>query len=321
VTAVTVAFLLRVYNAARRPDAARVLGILWDLASYWPRAAHPFVPPCYAQKAVPDLVERAQNYIDKGHTVVLSSHSQGSLIVLAVALRMDPARRKRLGLVMAGSQLQWAYPRAFPAVVDVGAYRRVLSDLKGRWYVLARGTDPLGGPVLSWDLRNADGKLTACALTEGRKPEDEQPGRVEPHGPGFWTAGHDWWISDPMPVYPASYGFGLAPFVMKAQRHSGYWSHPQWDQAVARASAPFSGPSPPGHLLRDGPGNALDHPQAAVGQPAGEVRRLYREVLDEGVESERRRRSGQEAGHELGRGLGQVVPLEDGESSALDRDP
>ena len=240
VTAFTLGFLLRVYNAARRPDSARTLGILWDLASYWPRAAHPFVPPCYAQKAVPELVERAHHYIDQGHKVVLSAHSQGTLIIIAAALRMGichPGSCDQLGLVMAGSQLQWAYPRAFPAVVNVDAYRRVLRDLNGRWYVLARGTDPLGGPVLSWNLTESGGNMTACVLTTDGKPAKAPPQAVTPEGPGLWFAGHDWWISDPMPAAPGDYGFALPPFGVAVQRHSGYWSHPRWDQAVAGAAA------------------------------------------------------------------------------------
>jgi hypothetical protein len=32
-------------------------------------------------------------------------------------------------------------------------------------------------------------------------------------------------------------GFTLPPFSVSLQRHSGYWSHPQWDQAVAHAAA------------------------------------------------------------------------------------
>jgi hypothetical protein len=239
VTAVTLGFLLRVYNAARRPDAARTLGILWDLAPYWPRAAHPFVPPCYAQKAVPELAERAHRYITNGHKVVLSAHSQGTLIVIAAALRMKvshPESCGHLGLVMAGSQLHWAYPRAFPAVVDLDAYQRVLNKLNGCWYVLARGTDPLGGPVLSWNLRENDGNLTACVLTKDDQPGEKEAQPVKPGGPGLWFAGHDWWISDPMPAAPDDCGFALPPFSMALRRHSGYWSHPRWDQAVARAA-------------------------------------------------------------------------------------
>jgi hypothetical protein len=208
------------------------------MASKIPGVAQ-LVPPCYAQRAVPDLVERAHRYIRKGHTVVLSAHSQGSLITLAAALRMKacyPCSCKYLGLVMAGSQLQWAYPRAFPAVVDLHAYQRVLGDLNGRWYVLARGTDPLGGPVLSWNLNENDGKLTACELTKDGTPGEEGPQAADPHGPGLWIAGHDWWISDPMPAAPADCGFTLHPFSTSTQRHSGYWSHPQWDRAVARAA-------------------------------------------------------------------------------------
>jgi hypothetical protein len=257
VTAFTLAFLLRVYNAARRPDAARTLGILWDLCSYWPRAAHPFVPPCYAQKAVPDLVDRASKYIKQGHKVVLSAHSQGTLIAIATALRMqaedqveDSDLCQDLGLVMAGSQLQWAYPRAFPAVVNVGAYKRVLDGLDGRWYVLARGTDPLGGPVFSWNLSRSEGILTADVLTkDGNRSWTDRQAKDSKRD-GLWIAGQDWWISDPMTPGPDDYGFTLPPFSLSVQRHSGYWSHPRWDQAVAHAAALNPSNPPEEQLLR-----------------------------------------------------------------------
>ena len=271
VTVLTLAFLLRVYTAARRPDSARALGILWDLASYWPRAAHPFVPPCYAQKAVPDLVERAHRCIEARHKVVLSAHSQGSLITVAAALRMKkihPDSCQHLGLVMAGSQLQWAYPRAFPAVIDLDAYRRVLSDLDGRWYVLARGTDPLGGPVLSWDLNESNGNLTAPRLAKSVEPDEYTPRTARRDERGLWIAGHDWWISDPMPASQDKCGFALTPFSLATERHSGYWSHPQWDQAVARAA----GLSQPAGQAGDQPGDqAGDQPAGPPGTPPGDL--------------------------------------------------
>ena len=239
VTVFTIAFLVMVYNAARRPNAGRALGILWDLASYWPRAAHPFVPPCYAQKAVPDLLERAHRYIEDGNKVVLSAHSQGSLITIAVALRMKILHKDscaNLGLVMAGSQLQWAYPRAFPAVVDLDAYQRVLDFLNGRWYVLVRGTDPLGGPVLSWNLRESGGELTAGVVAGRGQLGEEDRQVVCAGGPGLWIAGNDWWISDPRSSAVANCGFALPVIDLSLRTHFGYWSHPQWDHAVAYAA-------------------------------------------------------------------------------------
>jgi len=238
VLALVTALLLKVvYDAARRPDSARALGILWDLASYWPRAAHPFVPPCYMQKAVPELMARVRAYWEDGYRVVLSGHSQGTLLTIATAMRLaaedGTAAGQGLGLVMGGSQLQWAYPRIFPAVVNYDSYRAVLTAVGGRWYVLARGTDPLGGPVLSWNLRTGNGELTADVLTGG-------PGGPsatgKPDDGGRLVLGQDWWIRDPMNQHSDAVGTRLPWFSTATERHSGYWPAPAWDEAVARAA-------------------------------------------------------------------------------------
>ena len=52
------ALLRAVYNAARAPESGRQLGVLADLACFWPREAHPIVPPCYAMKVAPELAAR-----------------------------------------------------------------------------------------------------------------------------------------------------------------------------------------------------------------------------------------------------------------------
>ena len=243
VLALVTALLLKVvYDAARRPDAARALGILWDLASYWPRAAHPFVPPCYMQKAVPELMARVRAYREDGYRVVLSAHSQGSLLAVATAMRLaaedDTAACQGLGLVMGGSQLQWAYPRIFPAVVNYASYQAVMRAVGGRWYVLARGTDPLGGPVLSWNLRVDNGELAAEVLTDGA---DGRAATGKPDDGGRLVLGQDWWIRDPMNQHSAAAGPRLPWFSTATERHSGYWPAPAWDQAVGRAA----GVSPP----------------------------------------------------------------------------
>ena len=36
----------------------KTVGALWDVAILWPRAVHPLAPPCYAVRAVPEVVDR-----------------------------------------------------------------------------------------------------------------------------------------------------------------------------------------------------------------------------------------------------------------------
>jgi hypothetical protein len=123
------------------------------------------------------------------HAVVLSGHSQGSLISVAALAVLDYQSRHapadssddrqpwltrqhssdalpRMGFASYGSQLQFAYARLFPSYFGYGRLRWItdvvlpalpgqpvtLKDHRplGRWRGFYRWTDPLGGPVLSW---------------------------------------------------------------------------------------------------------------------------------------------------------------------------
>jgi hypothetical protein len=243
-----VSLLRAVYLAARQPESGRRLGIIADVAQFWPREAHPIVPPCYALKVVPELVSRVEDHLrDPGTRVVLCGHSQGSLLVAVAAARLledlPPQDRERIGLVTAGSQLQWAYPRAFPAVVPHASLARLAGGLDGRWRALCRGTDPLGGAVMTWRRQVFDGML----LGVGYRPDGSE-GALAPalRGPtGALVLGGDHWLPDPQ----------RGPFPGRRWRsgvsaHSDYTSDPEWDRAVAIAAglldveAPESPPLP-----------------------------------------------------------------------------
>ncbi|QFZ23199.1 hypothetical protein [Saccharothrix syringae] len=235
VLALLVLALLRaVYLAARRPDKARQVGVLADLAAFWPREAHPVVPPCYALKVVPELVARVREHLaDPGTRVVLAGHSQGSLLAAVAVARLleelPEPDAERLGLVTAGSQLQWAYPRAFPAVVPHGSLASLCGRLGGRWRALCRGTDALGGAVTTWDRQVFDGMLLGVGFradgTSGALP----PARRGPTG--ALVLGCDHWLPDPQRgPFP---GRRWAPGV---NRHADYTSDPEWDRAVAIAA-------------------------------------------------------------------------------------
>lgn len=112
------ASLVLLSSYVRRSEATRkAVGILWDLTTFWPRAAHPLSPPCYAERVVPEMTTRINWGLKRGGIVVVSGHSQGSLIAAATLIRMDPADLDRVRFVTYGSQLRALYGRIFPAVL------------------------------------------------------------------------------------------------------------------------------------------------------------------------------------------------------------
>lgn len=134
-------------RAYKDAGARRTIGILWDVGTFWPRAAHPFAPPCYAERAVPDLTWRMTTWTGAtGGRLVISGHSQGSVLAAAAAWQLEPAARRRVALLTYGSPVERLYGRWFPAHFGPVAVRALHGDIDC-WRNLYRLTDPIGGPV------------------------------------------------------------------------------------------------------------------------------------------------------------------------------
>lgn len=145
----TVLLLVLGLVAYRYPIVRRIVGIAWDLGTFWPRTAHPLAPPCYAMRAVPELAVRASwlSTSDGGCGVILSAHSQGSVLVAAAVLQMPRSVLPGVALVSYGCPLQRLYARLFPAYVDDALLAAVSAAVDHRWTNLWRDTDPIGGVI------------------------------------------------------------------------------------------------------------------------------------------------------------------------------
>ncbi|MFJ6657396.1 hypothetical protein ACIQNG_13635 [Streptomyces sp. NPDC091377] len=145
-----VGFILFVASGRRAykdASARRTIGILWDVGTFWPRAAHPFAPPCYAERAVPDLTWRMATWTAlTGGRLVISGHSQGSVLAAAASWQLTPAVRKRVALLTYGSPLERLYGRWFPGYFGPAALSALHEDVDC-WRNLHRVTDPIGGPI------------------------------------------------------------------------------------------------------------------------------------------------------------------------------
>jgi hypothetical protein len=135
----------------------RTIGVLWDVITFWPRAAHPFAPPCYAERVVPQLLARHEALSRGEGRVLISGHSQGALIGAAVILQLSEAELANTGLITYGCQFSYLYARAFPAYLgspalgELARRLQVPAESKGiagtRWINLFRLTDYLGSTV------------------------------------------------------------------------------------------------------------------------------------------------------------------------------
>ncbi len=132
----------------RSQGTRRTVAVLWDLGTFWPRTVHPFAPPCYAERAVPELAKRIVG-LSHGGGVILSGHSHGSVIAAATLLQLPPEVLPRVALLTHGSPLHRIYARVCPAFLGDGVLTEVGERVGWRWVNLWRDTDPVGGPIFS----------------------------------------------------------------------------------------------------------------------------------------------------------------------------
>ena len=191
------------YSAWSDPTKRRTIGVLWDVGTFWPRSYHPLSPPCYAERAVPELQRRMWWLHDNGGRVVLIAHSQGAM--LATAALVQPGCRPdgdHPSLITFGSPVVKLYAWGFPAYVTPSLLTALAPGGQGRvddWCNYSYPTDPIGGPV-ALDLSRADGQRVdqdlldpaQCWYVYGQ-PEPAPQGHS-----GYWADPRVWAMVDRM---------------------------------------------------------------------------------------------------------------------------
>jgi hypothetical protein len=157
--------------AYRNRQARRSVGIIWDVVTFWPRANHPLTPPCYAERAVPELCCQISNHMAVTDTqrVIAATHSQGTIIGAATVLQLDANARQRTALLTFGSPLRRLYARNFPAYFGLTAMTR-LHVVQPRWINMWVFSDPIGG----WIFNDTNTNIAdALMLVDYRIPDTE----------------------------------------------------------------------------------------------------------------------------------------------------
>jgi len=232
------------YRAFRSSETRRLVAILWDVATFWPHAAHPLGPPSYGESAVPDLRDRA-SLLARRSGVVIAAHSQGTVLAAAALLMdsgsastvesghvvsSDVARHSgqtwppgSLALLTFGSPLRRLYARNFPAYFgfpcldELHTRLSVPANLGMRWHNLWALTDPIGGWIFPDDH--------AGVVTD--MPDEEMV---------------DERLLDAQGLVPVE-GEGRYPPICG---HSGFWTRSEYRQSVDELESRVAAPVPMG---------------------------------------------------------------------------
>ena len=171
------------------PARRKTIGALWDVGTFWPRAVHPLAPPCYAERAVPEVVDRIR--LLTGHItddpadianlkyqaglpdlvrtsqltvppgpLLLTGYSQGSVIAPAVVAQLPADVLPEVALLTLACPARRLYGRAFPAYFGP----RQLTELAGLLDAAAPGQEPIPG---HWkNLRRRSDYIGSFVFTE-----------------------------------------------------------------------------------------------------------------------------------------------------------
>lgn len=158
------------FRLSRSRSGRRTIGVLWDVATFWPRWFHPWAPPSYGERAVPQLGYRLAALAPGG--VVLSAHSQGSVLAVASLTLSSRDVRRQTALLTHGSPLTRLYAQYFPEYLSPALYADLASDLAG-WVNLWRQTDYIGGPIRAIGVDDRE-------VADPTASRADQPGEARP---------------------------------------------------------------------------------------------------------------------------------------------
>ncbi|MEU4680040.1 hypothetical protein [Micromonospora sp. NPDC023737] len=194
IAAILLGLLVGGIFAYRTVEFRRYVGVIWDLGTFWPRGTHPFAPPCYAERAVPELTQRITYLVGRGDRVLLSGHSHGSVLLAATVLQLPERVGKRVALLTYGSPLRRLYGPLFPAYVDEDVLREVGRRVGWRWINIWRDTDQIGSWIFSLNRPGDPTRPDDPAATVDRRqidprdvvppPSDSVPPPIFGHWPG-----------------------------------------------------------------------------------------------------------------------------------------
>lgn len=194
----------------RSRSTRRGVGVLWDLACFWPRDVHPLAPPAYSERTVPELIGRIRSYqeADPPIGVVLAAHSQGT-VISAAALLGYPGIPPRLGFLTFGNVQGRIYARVFPRYFNARTFEALASR------VATPGANGSRGWINLW--RQSD-------FIGGRLMSDDVPGLDERE------------LADPFPVSVPRYAVTHTPPL----RHSDFWHDPAYHAALGDLTRSFA---------------------------------------------------------------------------------
>ncbi|NTW40195.1 MAG: hypothetical protein HGA44_09960 [Cellulomonadaceae bacterium] len=216
----------------------RPLGLAWDLICFLPRTGHPFGPPCYAERVVPELVRRYVEWVEPprapsgrsardpgpGRRVVVAAHSLGAVLtvasILAARAEHGAGLTDRLSVLTFGTQLRPYFGRMFPELLGPG----VLGSAHGRGARLLT-PDP-------WQDALEDDAEAARAPTVTTAPAGERPAPVEAASSrGAWAP----WTVAAILTAP---GADLAPRWVNLWRRTDYLGFPLDGYVASRFDRP-----------------------------------------------------------------------------------